>query len=148
MQLFSTLSICALAVFAIPTEQNFIRGSLWFYNDCDDVMETQYRTDINVGEKIKPSGATQLKKLHWNYPHNGYNLDFYLDESSKTPYATITGRNWTTFVDTICGLNEKDPRYLIINADHSIIGDSQSLFVKDTSYAIASYSGLTPDQHQ
>ncbi|KAJ2992800.1 hypothetical protein HDV02_002856 [Globomyces sp. JEL0801] len=131
---------------AIPVEEpKFIRGSLWFYNQCDDIMEAQFQTDINVGEKIKPTGATQLKKLHWNYPHNGYKVDFYLDDSSKTPYATITGRNRTTFVDSICGLNEKDPRYLIVNADQSVIRDSQSLFLKESSYAVVSLTGLIPD---
>ncbi|KAI8898472.1 hypothetical protein BC833DRAFT_620290 [Globomyces pollinis-pini] len=127
-------------ILAIPTP--FISGSIWFFDSCSDII-SNHQYDIQLNVPIYPK--IPLHKLNWNYPTNAIQLDFYLNNSTQSPYATITGPSHQSFLDIVCDFNPISSHTGVSVVKHTQFDDSLGLFLSTDSYVIASLTGKSPE---
>ncbi|KAJ2994831.1 hypothetical protein HDV02_001290 [Globomyces sp. JEL0801] len=149
-----------LLMVPVFAEFKFIVGSLWFYSNCsnsflpdkqvklipntpivDIISNHQYDIQLNV--PIYPK--IPLHKLNWNYPTNAIQLDFYLNNSTQSPYATITGPSHQSFLDIVCDFNPISSHTGVSVVKHTQFDDSLGLFLSTDSYVVASLTGNSPE---
>ena len=83
-----------------------IIGSLWFYaQPTPDFFADHVTVDLRLNEPIKLENPTKYESLIWNYPSH-LKLEFYDQENSKQPYATITGPKQTVYQTMLTGFKK------------------------------------------
>lgn len=128
------LFMSALTSLASPTAVEQISGSLGFFSTRCPSFTAGLPEWIQIEneEIVVPKCHETAKSLQWSYPSSAFVIQFFENQQSEKPYATITGPESTAFLGFVC--EDWKSTGLTVEVDQEIVAGRLGLFLTEESF--------------